>query len=370
MCPADRDADAKGSLDSVDQTMLLRAIDANANRVAEALRVVEDVLRFVVEDHFLTQFTKNLRHDIAAAVLAEAPTAERLIVRDTLHDAGTHITAVDEMSRADSQGLVDANLQRAKQSLRSLEEHFKLRSPSSAARLEQLRYQTYTLERLIACSLLGRQTMQHVSVYVLTDGGADVHEFEQKVRALIDAGVDAIQLREKRLHDRDLLRRCRMLVDLAQGSHVLTFVNDRPELARLSKASGVHLGQDDLPVHEARRMLHPSQLIGVSTHSWEQATSAVQAGANYLGIGPVFPSLTKNFEKFVNEATLTRIFDEIALPVLAIGGIAMDNVATVAHYGATRIAVAGAMSGPPDSLKMTVNQFRQALQARPLPPAR
>jgi thiamine-phosphate pyrophosphorylase len=343
--------------------MVLRAIDANANRVAEALRVVEDVLRFVMEDRLLTQQAKDLRHDIATAVLAAAQPSERFIVRDTQHDPGTDVKAADEMARMDSQGLVDANLQRAKQSLRSLEEHFKLRCQRTAARLEQLRYQTYTLEKLIAGSLLGRQTMKTVSIYALIDAAVDERDFELRVRSLIQAGIDAIQLREKRMGDRELLQRCRLMVDLASGSEVLTFVNDRPDVARLARTTGVHLGQDDLPIYEARRILHPSQLVGVSTHSWEQAESAVLSGANYLGIGPIFPSRTKHFEEFVKEPTLNRIFREISVPVLAIGGITVQNVERIAASGATRIAVSGAMSEPSEKLAGVVGQFRQRLNA-------
>lgn len=348
---------------SVDQTAVLRAIDANANRVAEALRAIEDVLRFEIEDRFLTQQTKNLRHQIATIILAAAPTSDRLGVRDTPHDLGTHIKADDEMSRLDFRSLVEANFQRAKQSLRSLEEHFKLRCQRTAAEMERLRYQSYTLEKQIADTWLGQTRMKHVTIYVLLDGDVDERVFEMRLQSLVQAGVDAVQLRSKRLDDRRLLQRCRQLVELVSGSRVLTFVNDRPDLARLSRASGVHLGQHDLPVHEARRILHPSQLIGVSTHSWEEAASAVQAGANYLGIGPVFPSRTKHFDQFVDAAMLRKICHEISLPVLAIGGISLANVAQVAACGASRIAVGAAMAESTTDLPATVKKFRQALSA-------
>ena len=120
-------------------------------------------------------------------------------------------------------------------------------------------------------------------------------------------------------------------------------MNDRPDIAVLAEADGVHIGQDELTVSEARRIVGPERLIGVSTHTIEQARQAVLDGADYLGVGPTFPSGTKSFESFAGLEFIRQVAAEITLPWFAIGGIDAKNLATVLDAGASRIAVSGAI---------------------------
>jgi thiamine-phosphate pyrophosphorylase len=108
------------------------------------------------------------------------------------------------------------------------------------------------------------------------------------------------------------------------------------------------LGQEDLPVHEARYILGPQGLIGVSTHSIEQARAAVLEGANYLGVGPTYPSTTKQFADFPGVALLSQLAGEISLPAFAIGGITQENLPEVLATGIERIAVSGAVAHAAD----------------------
>ena len=124
---------------------------------------------------------------------------------------------------------------------------------------------------------------------MLVDGRDSPDEFERLVVSLIQAGVHAIQLRDKRLDDRELLARARLLRALTWETPVLCIVNDRPDLAALARADGVHVGQEEVSVKDARRIVGPESLVGVSTHSIEQARQAVLDGANYIGVGPAFP---------------------------------------------------------------------------------
>ncbi len=344
-----------------DHILVLRAIDACTNRLLEALRTVEDVTRFILDDRWLTRQIKDTRHEASALVRAVVPRDQLVSARDTQNDAGKDTKALDELSRANVQALLDANFNRAQQSLRSLEEHFKLVCPGTASNLEHLRYHIYTVEKIVSCITVGRRVLQDVTIYALIDADEYEARFTQRIETLIESGVDAIQLRDKSLDDRALLCRARRLVELSKESEVLTFVNDRPDIARLANSTGVHLGQEDLPVHEARRILHSTQLIGVSTHGWAQATEAVVAGAHYLGIGPIFPSRTKAFAEFVDESTLQKVFREISLPVFAIGGINGDNVASVADLGGSRIALSSGLNADAEDLRRTVRDLRQAL---------
>jgi thiamine-phosphate pyrophosphorylase len=145
------------------------------------------------------------------------------------------------------------------------------------------------------------------------------------------------------LADRELLKRAQILRDATAGTKTLFILNDRPDLALLSQADGVHVGQDELSDADVRRVIGPDLLVGVSTHDISQARQAVLDGASYLGCGPTFPSTTKSFADFPGLAFLRDAAEEISLPAFAIGGISLENVAEVLATGFTRIAVSGAI---------------------------
>jgi thiamine-phosphate pyrophosphorylase len=179
---------------------------------------------------------------------------------------------------------------------------------------------------------------------VLLDGRAATEEFSDLATELMQSGADIIQLRDKLLPDRELLQRARCLRSLTSGSQTLMIINDRPDIAMLTQADGVHLGQDEIPVEDARQLLGPDALIGVSTHTIQQARQAVLAGADYLGCGPTFPSATKSFEHFAGLEFLRQVHGEIRIPSFAIGGIDNDNLQQVTSTGFYRIAVQNAVT--------------------------
>jgi thiamine-phosphate pyrophosphorylase len=151
------------------------------------------------------------------------------------------------------------------------------------------------------------------------------------------------QLREKTLSDRDLLERAKNVRRWTREAGALFIVNDRPDIARLAEADGVHLGQDDLRVAEARKILGSGSLIGVSTHTLDQVRQAVVDGASYIGIGPTFPSQTKTFEELAGLDFVGHAVALTTLPAFVIGGVNTENVAEVVAAGAKRIAVSAAI---------------------------
>ncbi|MEX2357302.1 MAG: thiamine phosphate synthase, partial [Pirellulaceae bacterium] len=320
-----------------------RALDAAANRASEGLRVVEDWVRFVLDDSAATSRLKTLRHELDAAV-SRFPRTHLLAARDTVGDVGTTLTASLEGKRADPAELLTANFKRTEQALRTLEEMSKLAAPGLAPVFESLRYRTYTEEKLLLGRFLAVHSWPEVAIYVLVDGGSDEATFRERVTPLVTAGVEAIQLRDKTLDDRTLLARARLLRQLTAETTTRMIVNDRPDLAKLSLADGVHVGQEELTVRDVRAIVGPRMLIGVSTHNIAQARQAVADGADYLGIGPTFPSTTKRFESFPGLEFVAQVAQEIKLPAFAIGGITGDNAAQVAAAGITRVAVSGAVS--------------------------
>ncbi len=326
-----------------EEIRVLRIIDAAANRAREGLRAVEDFVRFVLDDRHLTEHCKQLRHELTT-ILSSIPLEHRMAARETQADVGTSLSTSGETRRESAAAVFGANLTRLQEALRSLEEFGKLLDPGMAAALKQLRYRSYTLQRAVETTRTGLERLAQVRLYVLIDGGESLDAFRQLAEQLVAAGVDVLQLRDKNLKDRRLLQRARLLREVTSESETLLIINDRPDLAVLARADGVHVGQEELSVKDARTIVGPEALIGVSTHSIEQARQAVLDGANYLGVGPTFPSGTKHFEEFPGIELVKAVASEIRLPAFAIGGITRENVAEVRAAGFSRIAVSGAIT--------------------------
>lgn len=320
----------------------LRIVDANANRATEGLRVVEEYVRFHLDDQHLCRLCKHLRHDLTA-VLGGISAADRLAARDTQRDVGTEVVADSEYRRDGLSDVVRASFGRIEQSMRCLEEYSKVLSSQLAADIEPLRYRAYTLERAIATTTCSRSRLADVRLYVLIDGRTSAKEFVELAGGLAESGVDAIQLRDKTLEDHELVHRARILRGATGDRHTLFIVNDRPDVAVLADADGVHVGQEDLSVKDARKIVGAGRLVGVSTHSLQQAREAVVDGADYIGCGPTFASSTKEFERFAGLEFLRSVGQEIGLPAFAIGGIGRHNVQEVISVGFSRIAVSGAV---------------------------
>lgn len=338
----------------------LRILDAAGNRAREGLRVIEDLVRFMLDDRHLTNLCKQLRHDLTETI-AQVPMANRLAARETQADVGTVLTTVSEQRRTDTAAVLAANFARLQESLRSLEEFAKLIDAGLAEQFKQLRYRTYTLQRAIDITQQSVERLATAHLYVLIDGRESAEAFERLARGLIEAGVDVLQLRDKRLDDRQLLERGRLLRTLTQGSKTLFVMNDRPDLAALAQADGVHVGQEELSVKDTRSIVGPEMLVGVSTHSLEQAQQAVLDGANYIGVGPTFPSETKAFERFPGVELLRTVAAEIRLPAFAIGGICRENLGQVLATGFTRIAVSGAVTAADDPAQAARELLAQLL---------
>jgi len=337
-----------------------RILDANQNRAREALRVIEEYLRFSLNDAHLTGVAKQLRHRLQAA-LSRLPRDSMLRARDTLSDVGTAVSTEAERTRSGADAVVAAAFSRAEQSLRALEEYGKVVDSAFAVEMERLRYDVYTLEKSAAATRSAAERLENCRIYVLIDGADDHTAFARRVERLISAGVDAIQLRDKRLGERTLLARARLLANACRGNATLAIVNDRPDIALLAHADGVHVGQDELPVAEVRRVVGPQMLIGLSTHTIEQARDGVLAGADYLGVGPVFPSGTKEFAELAGIEFVRQVAAEVTLPAFAIGGIDAGNVEQVAAGGMRRIAVSAAVDV--EDVESAVEQLRRGLAA-------
>jgi thiamine-phosphate pyrophosphorylase len=324
-----------------------RVLDAAANRAREALRVLEDHTRFVLNDALLTGRLKQLRHELAVA-LEQLPAGLLLAARDTTHDVGTSISTEQEHERDALAGVVAANSKRLQEALRSLEEFGKLIRADFGQTIEQLRYESYTLERALALGQDARSRLADCTLYVLVTESLCKASVLGTVREVCEGGVQIIQLREKTLDDRRLLTLAREVRRITRDHGALFVVNDRPDIAMLADADGVHLGQDDMPVHDARRIVGSAALIGVSTHDLDQLRRAVLDGASYLGVGPTFASQTKDFAALAGLDFVHQAAAETTLPFFVLGGVTADHVPQVLAAGGRRVAVSHAVCAADD----------------------
>ena len=324
---------------------ILRMIDANANRAREALRVLEDYARFALDHDGLCAALKQLRHDLTAAIGPVLPQA--ILHRDTPGDVGTDNKTASEAVRSGLGAVVTAAGKRLGESLRVLEEAFKIEHPQSSAALEKIRYRLYELEQQIARTLRPGK-FAHVRLYVLITESLCRLPWLETARLAIEGGADCLQLREKQLDAAQLLERARRLVDLCREKSALCIINDRPDITALSGADGVHLGQEDLPAAEARKIIGPDVIIGVSTQRIEQARQAVLDGADYIGAGPIFASTTKQRPVIAGCEYARQVAQSIRIPAVAIAGITEANVDEVLATGIGAIAVTAAVVASDD----------------------
>jgi len=325
-----------------DRPAVLRILDAAANRAREAFRVLEDYTRFVLDDAHLTSKLKTHRHDFVE-VLASIDADRFLRMRETQTDVGAVISTADEYRRKNIEDVLRANFKRLEESLRSLEEYSKTIDASSGEKFERIRYRIYTLEKAVTMTVEITQRLQDSLLYLLLTKANCKLDSKVVLREAFEGGIDLVQVREKNLDDRELIAWGNHIREIAHQFGKLYIMNDRPDLAVLTQADGVHLGQEEMSVKEARKIVGPEVMIGISTHNIQQARQAVLDGADYIGVGPVFPSKTKSFDEYAGLDFLEEVVAEISLPTFAIGGIDSENVQQVIARGIHRIAFTSAI---------------------------
>ena len=199
-------------------------------------------------------------------------------------------------------------------------------------------------------------------LYPITDTSISGLSHYEQAKRMIEGGAKVLQVRDKNALSSELFNAVVEVCALAEASGVKVLVNDRVDIALAAGASGVHLGQDDLPPEEARKLLGPDAIIGFSTHSVEQAVAASSLPVDYIAIGPVFATYTKEDpEPVVGTEGVTAVREQIGdLPLVAIGGITYQNFYEVLQAGADSVAVISGILRPPDLIASKVSEFLQA----------
>lgn len=324
-----------------------RILDANANRAREAFRVLEEFARFSLDDRWLSSRIKSLRHELAQS-LADFDGGQLIRARNIASDVGRSIETETEYARGSVGDVAIAAAKRAAEALRVLEEYTKTMGSDRPRRFEKLRYELYEIERAVAIRTSARERFAEVDLYVLITESLCHGPWLETAKRVIDGGTDCIQLREKSLSDAELLERTRALAGLCRDAGILFIVNDRPDMARLGGADGVHVGQGDMSVSDARRIVGPSGLVGVSTHTLDQSQAAIVASPDYVAVGPMFMTDTKPRNRIPGPSLLADVCGQTSLPIVPIGGINEGNLATVLEAGARRVCVCSAVISSSD----------------------
>ncbi|MCF7974712.1 MAG: thiamine phosphate synthase [Phycisphaerae bacterium] len=326
-----------------------RILDANFNRAREALRVIEEYCRFVLDHKGLCGRTKQLRHALCGA-LSQLDNQQLLACRDTVGDVGTDLIVDQQLTRTSLESCLTAAAKRLPEALRALSELIQTFDPALAAQVEQIRYQAYTLEKDIAVLGLPCVKYARVRLYVLVTSNTP-EEILRLTAQCARGGADCIQWRAKESADKQRVEIGRAFVSVCRDHGVVSIINDRVDIAVATGADGVHLGSDDLPVREARALQSAPLIIGKTTHNSEELSEACLEQPTYVALGPAFATSTKPGLQVAGldyvRAGLQQIKDQ-DMGHVVIGGITEANLDQVLTAGAQTIAVCSAVTQAPD----------------------
>ncbi len=347
---------------------IYRIIDANFNRSREGIRVIEDFCRFALNNSPLAERAKQLRHELCSAI--NKLDAGRLISsRDTLGDVGVGKTVEKQLTRDNLSDCFTASCKRLTEALRALAEMTQTLNKPVADAIEKLRFEAYTLEKDIVLFAEPAEKFKQVGLYVVISSNlpADVISLTHQCTA---GGADCIQLRAKDANDDKLYALAVEFVKVCKAANILSIINDRVDIAVAAGADGVHLGQNNLPIEQARKLQLAPLIIGKSTHSLEQLRVACREYPAYVSLGPVYSTGTKPDAEPVGLDYVRQAADELAdtgIGNVAVGGITLENVEDVLNAGAGAIAVCSAVTEVKNpmkacrALKEKITAFKQAL---------
>jgi thiamine-phosphate pyrophosphorylase len=320
--------------------LVYRIIDANFNRAREAARVIEEYCRFVLNSCGLTGRVKELRHELSAAI-ASLDTDKLIASRDTADDVGVGLEVSAQLKRKDLNDCLTAGCKRLAEALRVLSEITGTVDPKTAKIIEQLRYTAYSLEKDVALFADSHERFRNVRLYVIiTD--TRKQDVISVTKQVVSGGADCIQLRAKGINDDEHLLLAREFVDICKDAGRLCIINDRVDIAVASDADGVHLGQNDLDIDQARKLIKRPLIIGKSTHGTDQLERARKENPAYLAVGPVFKSPTKPDVEAVGLGLVKKavdLLDEAGIYSLAVGAVTPDNLEEVLSTGVNAVAV-------------------------------
>lgn len=329
-----------------------RIIDANFNRAREAIRTVEEYCRFALNSEEYTERAKRIRHELSAAI-SKLHTGRLMSSRDTIGDVGIGKIVDEQLVRVELIDCFTAGCKRLTEALRVLTETTQTVDYLVAETLEKLRYTAYELEKDVVIFSDTFEKYKRVKLYIVITSNIPTEVISLTYKCA-DGGADCIQLRAKDIEDDVLFAIAVEFVSICKEAGVLSIINDRIDVAVASGADGVHLGQNDLPIENVRKLQITPLITGKSTHSPKQLLAACKERPTYAALGPVHTTATKPTAPAVGLEYVRQAKDILAgtgIGNVAIGGITADNVEEVLEAGADAIAVCAAVTRAADPAK-------------------
>ena len=350
------------------QNAVARIFDVNINRAGEAMRTMEEYARFILESPALSGRCKRARHSLAAlsarAGALFGPDGGIVASRDIDGDVGAALKTAEERSRPDTLSVAAAASRRAAEALRALSEYGKTRSPELGLAFEKLRYEIYAIEPALLAKRDLKNRLADAGLYVLITSGLCSTDPRTACREAVRGGADIIQMREKEMEDGEFYTLALAMAEICREGNALFLINDRPHIAALVGASGIHGGQGDLPVHLARRILGQDAIVGRSTSEPALAEEALRDGADYIGVGPVYETNTKMHRKAVGLDYVKWAAQWGRLPFFAIGSINRETIGGVLDAGAKAVAICTAITRAKDIAAETAHYKNLVCSAR------
>ena len=334
---------------------IYQIIDANLDRAREGLRVLEDWSRFGLGKKEYVEKIKNFRQILGKNHLEIYKQS-----RNHFEDKCKGLTHQEQINRRTPEQIISSNSGRVQEALRVIEEFSRLHNHELSKIASEIRYEIYTIEvdLLSLCRFKNSvEILKENDLYVITDQKDNLLKI---IEEILLAGVRIIQHRFKTGTDKDNLQEAIKIKNLCKRYNSLFIINDRIDIALASNADGIHLGQDDLDLKAARRLLGYSKIIGISANNEIDISNALKDGCDYIGIGPVFETATKKNKKPLGIEKIKTLTKDLNIPWFAIGGIKSNNISNLKNNGFKKVALVSQLMNsedPKEDAKMILKEL-------------
>ena len=313
---------------------VFQIIDANLDRAREGLRVLEDWARFGLGGNDFVAKIKNYRQILGKNHLEVYKQS-----RNYIEDQFKGLTHQEQNNRKNPEQIICSNAGRVQEALRVVEEFSRLHNHKLSKIASEIRYEIYSLE-IDLLNLSNRKSSEEIlkenDLYVITDQKENLLKI---IEDILISGVKIIQHRFKKGTDKDNLEEAIQIKNLCKKYNSLFIINDRVDIALASDADGIHLGQDDLDLKTARKLLGYSKVIGISANNEIDISTALKNGCNYIGIGPIFETVTKKDKKPLGIEKIKTLTKDLNIPWFAIGGVTKNNISFLKSNGFKKVAL-------------------------------
>jgi len=331
------------NLSNAEDFRIYQIIDANLDRAREGLRVLEDWARFGIGESDFVAKIKNHRQILGKNHLEVYKQS-----RNNIKDQCKGLNHKEQINRKTPEQIISSNAGRVQEALRVIEEFSRQHNNELSKIASKIRYEIYTLEiELLSLSKFKKslEILKENDLYVITNHKENLLEI---IEEILIAGVKIIQHRFKIGTDKDHLKEAIQIKNLCKRYNSLFIINDRVDIALASNADGIHLGQDDLDLKTARKLLGYSKIIGISANNEIDISNALKEGCDYIGIGPVFETRTKENKKPIGIEKIRTLTKDLNIPWFAIGGVTKNNISYLKSKGLKKIALVSQLMNSED----------------------